>query len=101
MGDTRNSAAMFADLYSAALRAIAANNISPVGRDGRARVDLEWITAQGALAGVLRSISSGDIPMHADECAARKSPVATCNCRLLPTIQAMVEKAVATESEPA
>jgi len=77
----RNSDALFDRLYEAAVRAIAANGIGVVGKDGRSRNVVEWIAAQGDLATILREIG-GAIPMHADDCAARKSPVTLCDCLL-------------------
>ena len=77
----RNTDALFDRLYEAARRAIAANNIGVVGKDGRHRVVMEWVDAQGRLANILREVG-GEIPMHSDDCAARKSPVALCDCPL-------------------
>jgi hypothetical protein len=74
----KNSDALLDRLIAASRRAIASNNIGVVGRDGRARIVLEHVHAQGSLANLLREI--GEIPMHAKDCAARKSPIALCNC---------------------
>jgi hypothetical protein len=68
-------------LVHAGLRAIAANGIGTVGRDGRRRVVMEWVDAQGELANLLREVA-GKIPMHSAQCAARLSPVALCDCVL-------------------
>ena len=76
-----NSAALVDRLVRAGQRAIAANNVSPVGKDGRTRLVLEWVDAQGKFANLLREIA-GEIPMHTKDCAARKSPVAFCDCHL-------------------
>ena len=75
----RNTEALFRRLHAAALRAIAANGISPVGRDGRARFEMESVIAQGDLANLLREIG-GEIPVHAPKCAARLSPIRECDC---------------------
>ena len=74
-----NSVALFDRLYAAARRAIAANGISKVGRDGRTRLDMETMIAHGNLADILREIG-GEIPRHTDECAAMLSPTSTCDC---------------------
>ena len=83
MSNTSNSAALVDRLVRAGQRAIAANNLSPSGKDGRARIVLEWVDAQGEFANLLREIA-GEIPMHAEDCAARKSPVAFCDCHIKP-----------------
>lgn len=67
-------------LFVAAVKAIAANGIGVVGKDGRARLTLEWIEAHGRLANMLRGTLGGEIPRHAEECAARRSPVSLCDC---------------------
>jgi hypothetical protein len=85
----RNSDALFQRLHAAALRCIASNNIGVVGKDGRARVVMEWVRANGDMANLLREIG-GEIPMHAEKCAARVSPIMECNCGLLAQINARV-----------
>ena len=90
MSDNRsNSRALFERLHFAALRLTAANNIGSVGKDGRARVDMEWITSAGILANLLREIG-GEIPLHAKDCAARKSPIKLCNCEAMEAFRAVV-----------
>jgi len=69
----------FAQLAAAAVRAIAANGVSRVGKDGRSRVDLEFVTAQGALGNMLRELY-GEIPQHEGSCAARGAIPAECDC---------------------
>jgi hypothetical protein len=54
---------------SAAAWAIQANGDDPVGRDGRSRVGLNWVMANGELNGALKALAEhfavGDF--HADE----------------------------------
>ena len=88
----RNSDALFRRLHAAALRAVSANNVSPVGRDGRCRVDLETVVAEGDLAQLLREIG-GEIPIHEDACAARGRWPAECNCSVRQKIAEIVEGA--------
>ncbi len=87
---TRNSDALFRRLHAAALRAVSANNVSPVGRDGRRRMDLETVIAEGQLAQLLREIG-GEIPIHEDGCAARGRWPAACNCAVRQKIAEIIE----------
>lgn len=75
-------------LCAAAMRAIAANGCSRVGKDGRTRVDLESVIAQGNLANMLRAMF-GEIPQHEVDCAARGAMPAECNCSVREVVEAI------------
>lgn len=92
MNNRSNSEAVFKRLHVASLRAISANGIGVVGKDGRHRLVLEWVDAHGALGNILRELS-GEIPQHEENCAVNKSPVKLCDCGLLGRILAIVEGA--------
>lgn len=80
--EERNSDALFDRLYEAAVRAIAANGIGVVGKDGRHRLVMEWAVAHGNLADVLCEIIGGPVPQHGKTCAANRSAIAVCDCGL-------------------
>lgn len=67
-------------LYAAALRVIASNSISVVGKDGRRRFDFESVVAHGELASVLRELYGEGLPRHEPVCAARGRMPAECDC---------------------
>lgn len=86
-------------LHAAALRSIAANGIGVVGRDGRRRVSLESIIADGNLADILREIG-GEIPRHTDGCAANGRLPAECDCPVSDYVRSIWnEQGVNGESE--
>lgn len=83
-----NSSALLPRLLEASFRSIAANHLRTVGRDGRRFVCLESITADGNLADLLRElIGRDDLPRHQKTCAARRSKVTKCDCKLLTEIR--------------
>lgn len=76
-----NTAALFERLHAAALRTIAANGITSVGRDGRMFFRMESVDAEGALATLLVEMH-GELPTHSETCSARRSKIALCDCGL-------------------
>ena len=75
-------------LLAAAVRVISSNGIGVVGRDGRARLTMEWIGANGELATLLRE-AIGEIPQHDKACAAQRSPVELCSCHVAEVVESV------------
>jgi hypothetical protein len=81
---------LFNRLHAAAFRSICAGSIAVVGRDGRQRIVMESLDADGDLATILREIS-GDLPQHSPTCAAVKSSIRVCDCIVSAHVNAIAD----------